>query len=101
MNSKQETSQIAEEIAEETYKQVASKFRIVTDLEIRVKRLEDIVKEHVDNFKVVAIETERMITEKYNELVRQQDESVTMLVSDIQDLRDEIIALKNKLKSTV
>ena len=62
---KEETEHIAEEIADEIVETVSNKLK---NLEKRIENLEGTLKEHVSDSNTIAIESERMITERYEKL---------------------------------
>ena len=98
---KQELSEVAEEVAEEAYKLIEEKFKDLDTLAEKLSRLESKLDRHVNDFKIDITEAERMITERYDELVKLNDDSAVNLVSDIQELRDTVNALRielNRLK---
>ncbi len=113
---KDEVDNIAEEIADETFDFFKSKFKGVLDvaekssrlnqtvssnmsnLDKRLNYMESRLENHIKNFNIVAVETDRLITEKTEDLARENDETIMKLVSDIQDLRDEVTRLKTDLR---
>jgi hypothetical protein len=101
---KPELVEMAEEVADEAYKLIAEKFR---DLDILLKKLSSLesrLDKHVGDFKIDIIETERMITEKYEELVKMNEDSTVDLVSDIQELKDTLNSIRmelNRMKEKV
>jgi len=99
---REEISQVAEELADETYRLVVSKLKSIDLLDKRLKHIEGRLVRHVGDFKTDIVEVERMVTETKENVLREQDESVTMLVGEVQELRDQLNALKvelNKLKN--
>ena len=95
---REEIAEIAEELADETHRLVAKKLRDINALDEKIKRVESRLGHHVGAFKTDVIEVERMITETKNNLESQQDESITLLVGEIQDLKDQVNSLKVELK---
>ena len=88
---KKEAEQLAGEIAEEISELIANRIK---RLEKRIENLEGSLKNHISNFKIVAVETERMITEKYREL----EGNIEKLSEDITSLDDAIKRLSKKIK---
>jgi len=102
MDIKQEASKVAEEIANETYRLVSGKLNLLNSVIERLKTLEDDFRDYTKNLELDETETERLISEKYTELLKQIDESSLPLIGDIQELKDEVQKLKieiNRLKT--
>ncbi len=98
---REEVSKLAEELADETYRIVEGKLKSIDDLSKKLGRLESRISHHIGAFKTDIVETERMITETKENIEKEQDESITMLVGEVQELRDQLNALKiefNKLR---
>lgn len=96
MNLKNEATKMAEEVADELSNLISKKFEILSEIDSRLKKLENLLETHLNNSKVIAIETERMITEKYEELVKRNEDSFINLISEIENLKIEINSLKKE-----
>jgi len=96
MNFKGEAAKMAEEVATELSNLISKKFEILSEIDNRLKKLENLLKNHLSNSKIIAIETERMVTEKYEELVKRNEDSSMNLISEIENLKSEISNLKKE-----
>jgi len=96
MNFKNEAAKMAEEVATELSNLISKKFEILSEIDNRLKKLESLLENHLSNSKIIAIETERMITEKYEELVKRNEDSFINLVSEIENLKMEINNLRKE-----
>lgn len=63
-------------------------------LENRTANLEHRVENISNNFKTFAIEADRIISEKAEQMNRENDEMISKLLSEMQDLRDIVIETK-------
>lgn len=81
---KQETSKIAEEIANEVYRLVTNRLRVVEELKKQLKRLDN--------------QIQRLVAERREHPMKDYDASIVSLSSDIRKLRDEVSILKTELK---
>lgn len=66
-------------------------------MESRLGNLERKIDEHINNFTIVTVETERMITEKYEELRNKNEENVFKLIGNIQELKEMVNLLRNEV----
>ena len=99
---KEGVSKLAEELADETYRMVSNKLKSVDLLAKKLERLEGRLGRHVGDFKTDIVEVERMVTETKQDLVNEQDQTITILAGEIQDLKDQVNALRielNKIRS--
>lgn len=96
MNFKDEAAKMAEEVADELSNIISKKFEILSEIDNKLKKLENLLENHLSNSKIIAIETERMITEKYEELVKRNEDSFMNLISEIENLKIEINNLKKE-----
>lgn len=109
---KEKASEIAEEIADETFGLIGKKIKYIIDFIERnqvmqekivesLKRLERRIDSSTNGFKDDMVESETMLSEKFEELRNENEESVLNLVSEVQELRDMVVSLKgevNRLK---
>lgn len=63
-------------------------------LERRIENLERRVENMGGNFKTFAVEADRIISEKTEEMNRENDEMISKLLTEMQDLRDVVIEMK-------
>ena len=99
---KEGVSKLAEELADETYRMVSNKLKSVDLLAKKIERLEGRLGRHVGDFKTDIVEVERMVTETKQDLVNEQDQTITILAGEIQELKDQVNALRielNKIRS--
>lgn len=105
---KEKASEIAEEIADETFDLIGSKINGVVDVVEKhqtiqegiiksIKRLESKLDSNAHGLEMDVVESERMLSEKFEELKSENEESILRLISDVQDLRDMVISLKSEL----
>lgn len=89
----QAVSQISEAVKslQNQARQVSSE---LGKLEKRIENLEHRAENMGNNFKTFAVEADRIISEKTEALGRENDEAVTKLLSEVQDLRDMVIEMK-------
>jgi malate synthase len=80
MDLKEEARTIAEEIAEEAFSLISNKLQEIEN------RLQEINRK----LEIIAIEDVRGINEKFETLSKENDEEITRLIGDIQELRDQI-----------
>ncbi|TRZ54040.1 hypothetical protein D4Q76_03290 [archaeon] len=110
---------IAEEIAEkvadlisdaravssisETVKSLQNQVRQISvafgKLEKRIENLEHRAENMGNNFKTFAVEADRIISEKTEGLSRENDETITKLLAEMQDLRDMVIEIKRNSRN--
>ena len=64
----------------------------------RIKELEGRLDSHINDFKVVSIETERMITEKVESMNEESERQILALQEQIEDMRTAMIRLSNEIK---
>lgn len=95
MRREQETSQIAEEIANEVYRLVTNKFKVVEELKGQMEKIEKQLK----NFSISLMEMGRVVSQKNEESMEQTDKSLLSLIDDVQELRNEISGLKIEIKN--
>lgn len=96
MNLKNEAAKMAEEIATELSNLISRKFEILSEIDNRLKKVENVLENHISNSKIIVIETERIITEKYDELLKRNENSFMNLISEIENLKSEISNLKKE-----
>lgn len=89
-----EVSNLADEIAEDVSKLFSEN---LIKVESRLGNLERKIDEHINNFTIVTVETERMITEKYEELRNKNEENVFKLIGNIQELKEMVNLLRNEV----
>lgn len=63
-------------------------------MEKRIENIERRAENMGNNFKTFAVEADRIISEKTEGLSRENDETITKLLAEIQDLRDMVIEMK-------
>ncbi len=110
---------IAEEIAEkvvdlisdaravsrisEAMKSMQNQVRLVSaeigKMEKRIENLERRAENMGNNFKTFAVEADRIISEKTEGLSRENDEAISKLLSEMQDLRDMVIEIKRNSRN--
>jgi len=96
MDIKEEASKMAEEISNELSNLISKKLENLSEIDNRLMKLENLLENHLSNSKIIAIETERMITEKYEELVKINEDSFMNLISEIENLKSKINSLKKE-----
>ncbi len=110
-----EISSLANDIAEETFKLFSERFdrTMVTmeksteqqqaiilnlvKLDSRLKVLEKDFVDHINNFKTVAVESERLITEKCEELNKKDETYGITIAGEIPKLTEAIVSLNNEI----
>jgi len=70
----------------------------VAKLHTKIEVLEDRLDEYISGYKITATEIERQITEKSEELTKEQEKQLTRLQGQIEDLRASMIRLSNEFK---
>ncbi len=68
-------------------------------MEKRIENLEHRVGNMGGNFKTFAMEADRIISEKTGEMNRENDEMISRLLSEMQDLRDVVIEMKRNSRN--
>jgi hypothetical protein len=96
MNLKDKATEMAEEIATELSNLISKKFEILSEIGDRLKKVENLLESHISNSKIIAVESERMITEKYEELTKRNEETFMNLINEIENLKSEINSLKKE-----
>ena len=96
MNVKEEAAEMAEEVANELSSLISKKLEVLTEIDKRLMKLESVLQNHLSNSKIVTVENERMITEKYEELIKKNEDISTNLMTEIEDLKNEIENLKKE-----
>jgi len=96
MNIRDEATEMAEEISSELFDIISKKLEVLSELDKKLKKLENVLDNHINNSKIIAIENERMITEKYEELSKNDEDNSMNLMSEIEDLKSEINSLKKE-----
>ncbi len=71
-------------------------FKNIGRLENRIKQLENRLENHIADFKTVAVEVERMITERSESLSKEQQDTITSLRVEIEELRRTVVELKQR-----
>lgn len=71
----------------------------ILKLKNRTASLEDRLNKYINNFKTVAVEVERELTEKWEELNRENERQTIELQGQIEDLRTALIRLSNEMKN--
>lgn len=64
----------------------------------RMEEIENKLEEYINSYKITATELERQITEKSEELTREQDKQLTYLQGQIENLREAMIRLSGEVK---
>lgn len=75
--------------------------RVSKDIDViknRIAILENRLNKLVNNFRIDIVEAERMITQKAEELNNENDQRITNLVSQVENLRGAMIRLSNDVK---
>lgn len=70
----------------------------VDHLRNRIAELENRMNKLVENFKIIAVETSREISERVNGILEENDQQITNLESQIEALRTAMIRLSSRLK---
>jgi len=96
MNLKDKAAEMAEEVATELSNLISKKFEILSEIGNRLKKMENLLESHISNSKIIAVESERMITEKYEELTKMNEETFMNLINEIENLKSEINSLKKE-----
>lgn len=68
-------------------------------LEKRIENLEHRAENMGGNFKTFAVEADRIISEKTEGLSRENDETITKIITEVQDLRDAVIEIKRNIRN--
>lgn len=68
-------------------------------LEKRIENLERRAENMGSNFKTFAVEADRIISEKTEGLSRENDETITKIITEVQDLRDAVIEIKRNIRN--
>ena len=71
----------------------------IIKLKNRIANLEDRLEKYINSFKIVAVEVERELTEKWEELNKENEKQNIELRGQIEDLRGALIRLSNELKN--
>jgi hypothetical protein len=70
----------------------------IVKLKERISALENRVEKYINSFKLVAIETERLISERIENLTEENLGQIAHLQTQIEDLRHAMIRLSNEVK---
>lgn len=70
----------------------------VTKMKERIRLLENRVEKYIKSFKIVAVEVERMITERTEEMNKENEQQIMHLQGQIEDLRTIMIRIGNEVK---
>jgi len=70
----------------------------IAKLKQRIFSLENRVEKYIKNFKIVATEAERHLTERAEEISKENEQTIVNLQAQIEDLRTAMIRLSNEVK---
>jgi len=85
MELREEAQRIANEIAEEALNLINKKLESINS---KIRSIDK-------RLSIVAVEDMREITERYENISIENDETITRLIGEIQELRDEINSIKS------
>ncbi len=68
-------------------------------LEKRIENIEHRAENMGNNFKTFAVEADRIISEKTEGMNKENDEMISKLLSEMQDLRDIVIEIKRNIRN--
>ncbi len=71
----------------------------IVKLQNRIANLENRLEKYINSFRTVAVEAERNLTEKWEDLIRENERQTIKLQGEIEDLRTALIRLSNEMKN--
>jgi predicted S18 family serine protease len=97
MSNSKKLEDILNNVQENKMTQTKNLSEIVA-LKNRIKNLEKRIDKSIKNSKINAVEAMRLMTERYEEVSREDDAKVTQLASKLEELKDMMVRLSKKIK---
>lgn len=83
-------------ISDNKYEEI---FACLNRLEERIDMLEQQIKRHIGNSRLVEEEIGKIVSSKWDSLSRETDECLTRVMGEMQDLRDIVIGLRSAVRA--